>query len=43
MARRLLAAIARTYGVHRDETPHIHMGEHGPYVCHDPRCTSPSL
>ena len=30
--------------LHDDEPVHFHAGEHGhPYVCEDPRCSSPSL
>ena len=30
--------------VHADEPVHFHAGDHGrPYVCEDPRCSSPSL
>jgi hypothetical protein len=29
---------------HEDERVHFHAGDHGrPYVCEDPRCSSPSL
>jgi hypothetical protein len=45
LARRLLLATARALGEnHADERVHIHAGDHGrPYVCENPRCTSPSL
>ncbi len=45
MARGIVAAI--THALRRPRTVeqiHVHAGEYGrPYVCEDPRCTSPSL
>jgi hypothetical protein len=41
---RIFAAITRAL---REDTPdeqvHFHGGSHGPYVCENPRCTSPGL
>jgi hypothetical protein len=45
MARRLLA-IARALGANLNPAErgvHFHGGLQGPYVCDDPRCTSPAL
>jgi hypothetical protein len=44
MARRMLAAITSALRTEREEQVHIHAGPFGrPYVCDDPRCTSPSM
>ena len=44
MARRMLAAITRALRTERVERVHIHAGPYGrPYVCEDPRCSSPSM
>ena len=44
MTRRIAAALARALA---PSTPgndmHFHTGSHGPYVCENPRCTSPGL
>ena len=41
---RIVAAISR---VLREDTTtdhvHFHSGSHGPYVCENPRCSSPGL
>ena len=41
---RIVAAITRAL---REDTTtenvHFHTGSHGPYVCENPRCTSPGL
>ena len=42
MTRRIAAALARALQG-APPTPHVHSGQHGPYVCEDPRCTSPSM
>jgi hypothetical protein len=40
--RRLFAPVVRA--LREDQPPHFHSGDQGrPYVCHDPRCSSPSL
>ena len=46
LTHRLLLAVTRA--LHTDhahhERVHFHAGDHGrPYVCEDPRCSSPSL
>ena len=42
---RIVAAISRA--LREDTTPtdhvHFHSGSHGPYVCENPRCSSPGL
>ena len=45
MARRFLSKLTRslTAGWTPDSGVHFHGGAHGPYPCHDPRCTSPGL
>ena len=42
-AEAMLAAIARALRERPEDLPHVHGGAHGSYVCHDPRCTSPSI
>jgi hypothetical protein len=40
----IVAAVSRA--LRGDATPenvHFHAGPHGPYVCENPRCTSPGL
>jgi hypothetical protein len=44
MTRRLVAAVARVLREPQPEDrPHVHNGSDGLYVCHDPRCDSPSV
>jgi len=45
LTHRLRAAVARALRQdHVNERVHFHAGDHGrPYVCEDPRCSSPSL
>ena len=45
LTHRLRAALADALrDRHTDEPVHFHAGDHGrPYVCEDPRCSSPSL
>jgi hypothetical protein len=45
LTHRLRVAVARALRHdHVDERVHFHAGDHGrPYVCEDPRCSSPSL
>jgi hypothetical protein len=46
MARRIAAAVARALTASWPPTKdgvHFHGGPHGPYVCENPRCTSPGL
>jgi len=45
LTHRLRVAVARALRQdHVDERVHFHAGDHGrPYVCEDPRCSSPSL
>ena len=40
---RIVAAITRALRVDTTEKVHFHGGPHGPYVCENPRCTSPGL
>jgi len=42
MTRRIAAALARALQG-TTPPPHVHSGQYGPYVCEDPRCTSPSM
>ena len=44
MPQRLIAALTRTIRPDTTEQVHAHLGAHGrPYVCEDPRCSSPAL
>jgi len=45
MARRIAAIVARVLREpdHQEDAPHVHNGSDGLYVCHDPRCESPSV
>jgi hypothetical protein len=44
MARRFLSKLTRSLTAEwTPEGVHFHGGAHGPYPCHDPRCTSPGL
>jgi hypothetical protein len=45
LTHRLGVALANVLREHNAEEPvHFHTGDHGrPYVCEDPRCSSPSL
>jgi hypothetical protein len=43
MAREFVAAVARALRGDTTDTVHTHGGTHGPYVCEDPHCSSPSL
>ena len=41
---RILAAITRALSANLNpDDVHFHAGPAGPYVCENPRCTSPSL
>ena len=40
---RIMAAVARVLREDPAEQVHFHGGPHGPYVCENPRCTSPGL
>jgi hypothetical protein len=40
---RIFAAISRALREDNNEQVHFHGGPHGPYVCENPRCTSPGL
>ena len=40
---RIVAAITRALSVDTTEQVHFHSGANGPYVCENPRCTSPGL
>jgi len=41
---RIVAAISRALRVDTTtENVHFHGGSHGPYVCENPRCSSPGL
>jgi hypothetical protein len=40
---RIVAAISRALREDKTEQVHFHGGPHGPYVCENPRCTSPGL
>jgi hypothetical protein len=41
---RILAAITQAFRDNlNDENVHFHAGPSGPYVCENPRCTSPGL
>ena len=43
MARNFVASVARVLRGDDHDKVHTHHGADGPYVCEDPRCTSPSL
>jgi hypothetical protein len=43
MTRNIVASVARALRGDTHDTVHTHNGADGPYVCEDPRCTSPSL
>ncbi len=43
MTRRIVAALSRALREDAQQQPHVHAGSHGPYVCENPRCTSPSM
>jgi hypothetical protein len=45
LTHRLRTALADALREHHADDPvHFHAGDHGrPYVCEDPRCSSPSL
>jgi hypothetical protein len=44
LIHRVPGAVARSYADLAAERVHFHAGDHGrPYVCEDPRCSSPSL
>jgi len=40
---RFIAAVTRALREDTTEKVHFHGGPHGPYVCENPRCTSPGL
>ena len=40
---RIVAAISRALREDTTEDVHFHSGSHGPYVCENPRCSSPGL
>jgi hypothetical protein len=42
MTRRIITAL-RALAPSADHDVHFHGGASGPYVCEDPRCTSPGL
>jgi hypothetical protein len=43
MTRRIASALARVFSHSTGNDVHFHAGAHGPYVCENPRCTSPGL
>lgn len=45
MTRRIAAALTRALAPASpgNDDMHFHAGSHGPYVCENPRCTSPGL
>ena len=40
---RIFAAITSALREDTTEKVHFHGGQYGPYVCENPRCTSPGL
>ena len=40
---RIVAAISRALREDTTENVHFHSGSNGPYVCENPRCSSPGL
>ncbi len=43
MTRDFVASVARALRGDTHDTVHTHNGADGPYVCENPRCTSPGL